>query len=1323
MTIVVSSCWPNVGSTLGGGNPLLIRGSGLTGFAGTITVKGVTAPGYTVIDDTSITVPLPVGTAGVGDVVVGGVGAGNNLFRYWDPGNSASTISWFHSEVGVTGAPVSAWADQVGGANNLAAIAGQQPSYVANAFGTQHGLQYTAGTHIMTTIGVVTMSVGLTYFVVLKTTDTRITPVYQGDGANNLIGDTTGSVVNELGLGTNATVTTAPGVPVYNQYVGGWSGVGAVQPVNTGRPVLVGVTHNATTGAIVLYRGAEVIATGNLTYDTTLNEWNAVGGGFNTADWFGGTIGAVIIGAGVMSAADIAILNVWAQQQFGTFGFAALAGAADANTAALPPQPRILKGVAALTGAVASVAYSFARRVALDPVALPPRPHLSSGGAGVMLANGATAQGAGLPSNVARIIVPGVAQNKASPFMLRVTPELPPRVGMSNGGAGVMLANGATAQGAGLPSNVARTFVAVTPAPFSGLPPADSRTAGVVPAAPPPVAALVSTPVPALAALPPATAIAAGFGTYPAVAVLAVGAPPPALASLPPLASVSAGVVPGVVPGVAAVFGVPVPAFAALPPATAIAAGFGTYPAVAVLAVGAPPPALAALPPATAIAAGFGTFPAIAVIRVGAPPPALAALPPATAIAAGFGTYPAVAVLAVGAPPPALAMLPPVTRTAAGVPPPPPVGAGTVYVATPPAAAQLPPTDKISAGFGTYPAVAAVFGVPVPAFAALPPATAIAAGFGSFPAIATLAHAFLLPPATSLPPATEINAGANPPVAPIVPTIVTAAIAPTPVALPPQDRIAAGFGSFPAIAVLAVGAPPPVLAALPPATAIAAGFGTYPAVAVLAVGAPPPALASLPPQDAVIRGFGTYPAVASLLSSSGPFAPLPPKPYVLKGFGFIPQTVALYTAPLVAPTPYALPPTDALIKGVRPPIGAGAIFYGSPPPVLAPLPPQPDINAGFGSFPALAAMPAAAVVSAPFATLPPPVRVITGFGSYPAVAVLAVGMPPPVLALLPPQPDMNAGFGTFPALAVVLAAVVPPPFAGLPPTDRVIIGFGDYPQIAVIRVGAPPPVLAGLPPQAKVAIGSGSFPAIAVVLAGAPPAPAQLPPLSVIRKGFGSFPAIATLTRATVPAPAAALPPSTLVARGIFPVPFPGAIHPFLIPPSAELPPLSRILHAFFVYRDAPPTLRGSASDYLQLETRTGEYFELDAAASDLHTLNTRVIAQADSLMTLLGGTEKIDLDILVDGVYVDPNSLTCTVMAPTGVSTTYTLGSSPELLARHDPDTGDPLVGRYRVVVPCGVLPTPDPNLIGKWLYRWDVDTGKKGCKQGSFTVSARDF
>lgn len=107
------------GDTAGGGQSIVLTGSGFTGVtgAGGVTFLGTNATVYTVDSDTQITAVLPAHAAGAGNIVVTHPtnGASNALaFEYWSPA-SLTTTGWWRASY--SGSP---WADGSGNARDLA---------------------------------------------------------------------------------------------------------------------------------------------------------------------------------------------------------------------------------------------------------------------------------------------------------------------------------------------------------------------------------------------------------------------------------------------------------------------------------------------------------------------------------------------------------------------------------------------------------------------------------------------------------------------------------------------------------------------------------------------------------------------------------------------------------------------------------------------------------------------------------------------------------------------------------------------------------------------------------------------------------------------------------------------------------------------------------------------------------------------------------------------------------------------------------------------------------------------------------------------------
>ncbi len=96
---VVSSSDYTQGNTAGGGQAIVIAGTGFTGVTGSsgVTFLGTDATSYVVDSNIQITAVLPAHAAGSGSIVVTHPtnGASNNLsFEYWDPTVPATPSQW-----------------------------------------------------------------------------------------------------------------------------------------------------------------------------------------------------------------------------------------------------------------------------------------------------------------------------------------------------------------------------------------------------------------------------------------------------------------------------------------------------------------------------------------------------------------------------------------------------------------------------------------------------------------------------------------------------------------------------------------------------------------------------------------------------------------------------------------------------------------------------------------------------------------------------------------------------------------------------------------------------------------------------------------------------------------------------------------------------------------------------------------------------------------------------------------------------------------------------------------------------------------------------
>ena len=294
-----------LGDTTGGGQPIVITGTGLASvtnvtFGGTsATITGQTA--------TTVTVSLPARPAGVVDIVVtnpGGSATLVNGFEFWTPAQISSIYGYLDSNKGVTqsAGAVSAWLDQSSNAANYTQATGaNKPQQVANAFGTLPGIRFTPE-QWLDGAGFIAVS-AWSYFAVAKWTSTDTTFTFNLNTPLTLFG---GAGWNGFGV--------SGGAIAYSKWDAGM--VTAGSGLNDGNPHLIGATGDATPD-IKFYLGATQQGPTASPGGTNLSYYTHVGDGYSNVDGFDGTVGALITVNGVISGGDRTKLNQWAQQRFG----------------------------------------------------------------------------------------------------------------------------------------------------------------------------------------------------------------------------------------------------------------------------------------------------------------------------------------------------------------------------------------------------------------------------------------------------------------------------------------------------------------------------------------------------------------------------------------------------------------------------------------------------------------------------------------------------------------------------------------------------------------------------------------------------------------------------------------------------------------------------------------------------------------------------------------------------------------------------------------------------------------------------------------------
>jgi len=227
----------------------------------------------------------------------------------------AGVAQFFDPRVGITitTGHVSTWTDREGG-SSLGTNPLTRPTLNAAAFGGSADAVDTTSGGFMTLASRRTFTTGHSFCVLFATVSAGGGPAaYAGDSIYTLIGDTTGSVVNSIGLDDSGNVE-------YHYFDGAsWqllttsgSGLG---PYNDGNYHVAVVVHDQATGFLGLYVDQLLVADATQTYSASSWGWNVLATGF-AADQFNGQIGPILTFDRALNYSEVRGYGSWIQLNY-----------------------------------------------------------------------------------------------------------------------------------------------------------------------------------------------------------------------------------------------------------------------------------------------------------------------------------------------------------------------------------------------------------------------------------------------------------------------------------------------------------------------------------------------------------------------------------------------------------------------------------------------------------------------------------------------------------------------------------------------------------------------------------------------------------------------------------------------------------------------------------------------------------------------------------------------------------------------------------------------------------------------------------------------
>jgi hypothetical protein len=300
-----------------GGRTIIVEVDSSTGCTA-IEIDGVACTGFAIPDGTHVSgvVPAHAVAASLDIVVTNATGdstTGGGLFRYWNPTQISATFRWWHAARQANDAGAGAcdsWIDQSAGALDCVQATGaNRPIITASQFGSRPGLVFTPQQWLRYA-GLRALATGTSMFALAKwsSADTVKGGAFIANPLT-IVGDNT-NAYNCMGA--------SAGVLQYGQYVAGEVYTDRGSGLNDGNAHHFGWTHDLATGDLKAYLGtAQQGATATVTYSAVNNCWNTLGNAYGDVDGWAGSIGFIgIEEAGVVSGADITLLDEWCRSEF-----------------------------------------------------------------------------------------------------------------------------------------------------------------------------------------------------------------------------------------------------------------------------------------------------------------------------------------------------------------------------------------------------------------------------------------------------------------------------------------------------------------------------------------------------------------------------------------------------------------------------------------------------------------------------------------------------------------------------------------------------------------------------------------------------------------------------------------------------------------------------------------------------------------------------------------------------------------------------------------------------------------------------------------------